>query len=257
MHDPYGGIQQTLVSTYDPQLKFSGKERDAESGLDYFGARYYDRNIYRFISTDFSMNSVDALNAPHRWNLYSYCRNSPVTFVDMTGGHEVICYVLLSEIIYNHVVTEQNSQARGATSPPTVQVFPMTEANGKQHLVFALTFEVKIGERGHLNYSGLDSYEDTFRHEMQHVTDMSLMLNFKYRRIERAFLKDHNLDNAQKKADEATRWAAKWSKRLWDSPWNPFPSLMAQFFSCGDPFWGWVNFWPIIGMQLMIINAAK
>ncbi len=29
-HDPYGGIQKTWVSTYDPALKFSGKERDAE-----------------------------------------------------------------------------------------------------------------------------------------------------------------------------------------------------------------------------------
>jgi RHS repeat-associated protein len=51
-HDPYGGIQQTWLSNYDPQLKFSGKERDVESQLDYFGARYYDRNIYRFISPD-------------------------------------------------------------------------------------------------------------------------------------------------------------------------------------------------------------
>jgi len=31
-HDPYGGIQKTGVSTYEPALKFSGKERDAESG---------------------------------------------------------------------------------------------------------------------------------------------------------------------------------------------------------------------------------
>ena len=42
-HNPYGGIQRTWVSAYDPQLKFSGKERDVESGLDYFGARYYDK----------------------------------------------------------------------------------------------------------------------------------------------------------------------------------------------------------------------
>jgi RHS repeat-associated protein len=51
-HDPFGGIQKTWTSTYDPSLKFSGKERDAESGLDYFGARYYDKAQYRFISVD-------------------------------------------------------------------------------------------------------------------------------------------------------------------------------------------------------------
>ena len=51
-HDPYGGIQKTWVSSYDSSLKFSGKQRDAESDLDYFGARYYDRSLYRFISND-------------------------------------------------------------------------------------------------------------------------------------------------------------------------------------------------------------
>ena len=37
VHEPYGGVQKTWVSDYDPSLKFSGKERDAESDLDYFG----------------------------------------------------------------------------------------------------------------------------------------------------------------------------------------------------------------------------
>ncbi len=51
-HEPYGGIQQTWVTSFDPELKFSGKPHDAESGLDYFGARYYDRAQYRFISVE-------------------------------------------------------------------------------------------------------------------------------------------------------------------------------------------------------------
>ncbi len=33
-HDPYGGIQKTWVNTFDPALKFSGNERDGDSGLD-------------------------------------------------------------------------------------------------------------------------------------------------------------------------------------------------------------------------------
>ena len=37
-HDPYGGIQKTWVNTFDPKRKFSDKERDGETGLDYFGA---------------------------------------------------------------------------------------------------------------------------------------------------------------------------------------------------------------------------
>jgi RHS repeat-associated protein len=84
-HDPFGGIQKTWTSTYDPALKFSGKERDAESGLDYFGARYYDKAQYRFISVDPVMTKRGAINNPQLWNLYSYCRNNPITFLDPDG----------------------------------------------------------------------------------------------------------------------------------------------------------------------------
>jgi len=51
-HDPYGGVQQTWVNVFNPELKFSGKEQDTESGLYYFGARYYDPTLYRFLSPD-------------------------------------------------------------------------------------------------------------------------------------------------------------------------------------------------------------
>ncbi len=85
VHDPYGGIQQTLVSTYDPQLKFSGKERDAESQLDYFGARYYDRDIYRFISPDPIRPQTNLLHDTIGMNLYSYCADNPLSFLDSDG----------------------------------------------------------------------------------------------------------------------------------------------------------------------------
>jgi len=84
-HDPFGGVQKTWTSSYDPVLKFSGKERDAESGLDYFGARYYDKTQYRFISVDPVMAKNDAIDDPQLWNLYSYCRNNPITFLDPNG----------------------------------------------------------------------------------------------------------------------------------------------------------------------------
>jgi RHS repeat-associated protein len=84
-HDPYGAIQQTWVNTYDPTPKFSGKERDAESGLDYFGARYYDRSQYRFISVDPIINPETFLQSPQRMNLFSYCAANPISFMDPNG----------------------------------------------------------------------------------------------------------------------------------------------------------------------------
>jgi len=99
-HDPYGGIQKTWVNSYDPSLKFSGKEHDEESGLDYFGARYYDRSQYRFISVDPIM-SREGTKSNLR-NLYTYCDNNPISLFDPDGcapqqsGHDIYLIRLLS-----------------------------------------------------------------------------------------------------------------------------------------------------------------
>jgi RHS repeat-associated protein len=84
-YNPYGGVHKTWVNSFDPLPKFSGKERDEESGLDYFGARYYDRAQYRFISVDQIFSSVLAAENPQRWNLYAYCLNNPLSYQDPDG----------------------------------------------------------------------------------------------------------------------------------------------------------------------------
>jgi RHS repeat-associated protein len=82
---PYGDVQKTWINTYDPKLKFSGKEREGYSNLDYFGARYYDHKSYRFNSVDPIVNKEEALSNPQLWNLYVYCKNNPVTHYDPDG----------------------------------------------------------------------------------------------------------------------------------------------------------------------------
>jgi RHS repeat-associated protein len=82
---PYGDIQKTWTNTCDPKLKFSGKEREGYSGLDYFGARYFDNKSYRFNSVDPVITRDEALINPQLWNLYAYCRNNPIRFVDPYG----------------------------------------------------------------------------------------------------------------------------------------------------------------------------
>jgi len=96
-HEPYGGIQKTWVSSYDPSLKFSGKQRDAESELDYFGARYYDRSLYRFLSVDPIISGKAALSNPQRWNQYAYCLDNPITNIDVAGMDSSPCFQILIE----------------------------------------------------------------------------------------------------------------------------------------------------------------
>ena len=68
--------------------KFTGKERDAESGLDYFGARYYGSNMGRFMSPD--STGYSGLTNPQSWNLYAYTLNNPLRYID-PSGHTVEC----------------------------------------------------------------------------------------------------------------------------------------------------------------------
>jgi RHS repeat-associated protein len=92
-HGPYGEVQKTWTNTYNPKLKFSGKEPEAYSGLDYFGARYYDHNIYRFISVDSITSKKEALSNPQLWNLYAYSRNNPITFFDPSGMADINVFI--------------------------------------------------------------------------------------------------------------------------------------------------------------------
>jgi RHS repeat-associated protein len=66
-------------------LKFTGQPRDAESGLDYFGARFYQSALGRFLTPDRLGNLVADRSDPQTWNMYAYARNSPLTFVDPAG----------------------------------------------------------------------------------------------------------------------------------------------------------------------------
>ena len=64
---------------------FTGKERDSESGLDNFGARYFGSASGRFASIDPIGLTTSRVVDPQRLNLYSYSRNNPLTFLDPTG----------------------------------------------------------------------------------------------------------------------------------------------------------------------------
>jgi len=69
---------------YDCSHKFTGKERDAETGNDYFGARYYGSNMGRFMSVDPTGLSA-FMDDPQTWNRYSYAHNNPLEYVDRNG----------------------------------------------------------------------------------------------------------------------------------------------------------------------------
>ena len=91
------GEEQTITGTLENNEKFVGKEKDKETGLYYFGARYMKAEIGRFTSPD-PVGPVDAgtsktnyksLENPQKLNRYAYTLNNPNKYVDPLGLFEI------------------------------------------------------------------------------------------------------------------------------------------------------------------------
>jgi RHS repeat-associated protein len=93
IYAPYGKIFQiTGPDNFRP--KFGGKELDEISGLYYFGARYYDPDIARFITADTRLGGH--LYQHDVFNRYAYTLNNPVNYTD-PSGHGIFSW------IYKHI----------------------------------------------------------------------------------------------------------------------------------------------------------
>lgn len=79
-YDAFGGV--TIESNPDFNFRFgyTGREHDEETGLDYYGARYRDSSVGRFISEDTIGFVAGDLN------LYRYTFNSPLNYTDPSGN---------------------------------------------------------------------------------------------------------------------------------------------------------------------------
>lgn len=78
---PYGELWENQQSnSYDERFKFTGKERDAETGYDYFGARYYSSMLNYWTSPDKKSDKYPHISS------YAYCNWNPIKYVDPDGN---------------------------------------------------------------------------------------------------------------------------------------------------------------------------
>ena len=107
-------------------LHFTGKERDSESGNDYFGARYYASTTGRFLSPDWSAKQEPVpyakLDNPQTLNLYGYVLNNPLTKTD-PDGHD-LWDKIANWAHGNGFRDTPNPQQPAAPAPPTPQQVP-------------------------------------------------------------------------------------------------------------------------------------
>ena len=86
---PFGREKDNIAICTQNDYKFEGKERDAETGNDDFGARYYSSNFGRWLSPDWSSvpSPVPYANLanPQTLNLYAMVEDDPESFADLDG----------------------------------------------------------------------------------------------------------------------------------------------------------------------------
>jgi RHS repeat-associated protein len=110
----YAGRPTAIGSSASPwnaadgvSQRFTGKERDSESVLDYFGARYYGSALGRFTSPDDGSDQTPG--DPQSWNLYSYVRNNPARGGQLTEA---------GRALQKHA-NRSGSAFSGTTGPPS------------------------------------------------------------------------------------------------------------------------------------------
>jgi RHS repeat-associated protein len=84
---PFGDSQSCTGTPDATEQHFTSKEHDTESGLDYFGARYYANVLGRFNSAD---PGPYIAADPQTWNRYAYSRNDPTNYIDPSGKYFVV-----------------------------------------------------------------------------------------------------------------------------------------------------------------------
>lgn len=85
VYEPFG----QSITEGEESFLYTGKEKD-ETGLYYYGARYYDPELGRFIIRD---PLAGKKIAPQSLNRYTYCLNNPVKFIDPAGMFYKMCLV--------------------------------------------------------------------------------------------------------------------------------------------------------------------
>src|SRR5207248_9864865 len=125
-YDEFGRLAQHQGSSTQP-FAFAGQPRDAETGLSYLRARYYDPSIGRFVQRD---PFAGRKSRPCTLNRYAYVCDNPINNTDPSGldefgfgysgsiaaGEQFVSVSVLSSFATNGDINTQISLTRGETT---------------------------------------------------------------------------------------------------------------------------------------------
>jgi len=136
---PYGKEHCISGACSFMEFKYTGKERDSESGLDYFGARYFASSMGRWVSTDPKGISLRHLLNPQKLNKYTYVLNNPLTLVDPNGMEEIT-------IVYRTFIPQKTVSIAGSTYAGDNRGFS-TSSNASSRTTITITIETDASKK--------------------------------------------------------------------------------------------------------------
>ncbi len=113
---PYG---EELTAAGNGVMKFTGHERDSDTGMDYMHARFYTNHLGRFMGVD------PVLQGAGIWNRYSYVGGNPVSSVDPDGRQAMmIHWTTLGTYLFGDFITVIGDTSRTSfdNSTPDVSI---------------------------------------------------------------------------------------------------------------------------------------
>jgi len=116
-YTPYGSrltyeARQPQETTWDEKQWYTGKLEESRQGIQYFGARWYDPSIGRFLSVD-PVNYIEG--NPFSFNRYAYANNNPYRYVDPDGQLPILVPLALAYAAFEAASTAYDAYTAAVT----------------------------------------------------------------------------------------------------------------------------------------------
>jgi len=104
-YDAYGNIVNiegslsTTIGVYN-SFRYRSYKFDSEINMYYLNSRYYNPEIGRFISSDATLGEFTSIRTA---NMYSYCMNNPIMYVDPNGESAILVLIIVAVILFTPV----------------------------------------------------------------------------------------------------------------------------------------------------------
>jgi RHS repeat-associated protein len=158
--------------------KFTGKERDAETGLDYFAARYFSAPLGRFTGVD-PLHVRVAFVDPQQWNRYAYARNNPLRYLDPSGLYVFDAATDTEKDMFEKALAAARAAGRASTgrAETDAAVDAYGEKGDSKARISFRSLDARVGaltEGDHVTFNtslDADQLVIAVAHEGQHLAD--------------------------------------------------------------------------------------